>query len=220
MTDRSIPSSPLGEIFGIVAICFGTFIFRSAGYVVEQPQTHVTFSDAGMVHLILMEAFLAMGAVWVLRLRRYPLERLKPQPTRLDSLLGLCVFVAAELVGMGIVNAFPHAEYERQPIVAMTEGVHLSGVLVLVTSIVNGLYEETFLMGYLVDAFRPSGASFALGVSLLVRMSYHLYQGPIGVVSVLGFGVVVGLFYLRTGRLWPVVLAHMLADAFALASLS
>jgi membrane protease YdiL (CAAX protease family) len=45
---------------------------------------------------------------------------------------------------------------------------------------------------------------------------YHLYQGPLGAILVLGFGVVVSLFYWRFRQVWPVMVAHMLADAAAL----
>lgn len=55
-------------------------------------------------------------------------------------------------------------------------------------------------------------STVALGVTLLVRLMYHLYQGPIGAVWILGFGLVFGLFYLRFNSLWPVALAHMLWD--------
>jgi membrane protease YdiL (CAAX protease family) len=43
-------------------------------------------------------------------------------------------------------------------------------------------------------------------------MLYHIYQGPVGALSVLVFGLVLSLFYLRTGRLFPVVVAHVIAD--------
>jgi membrane protease YdiL (CAAX protease family) len=84
--------------------------------------------------------------------------------------------------------------------------------VVLLLSVVNGLYEEVFLLGYLMKGFRHRGASFALGLSLLVRVLYHLYQGPHGALSIAVAGLVFGVFYLRTGWLWPVVFAHMLAD--------
>ena len=43
-------------------------------------------------------------------------------------------------------------------------------------------------------------------------MLYHLYQGPLGAVWVLGFGLVMSLYYVRTRKLFPVVIAHVLAD--------
>lgn len=45
--------------------------------------------------------------------------------------------------------------------------------------------KRRFWLGYLVRGFAAVGASFAIGLSLLVRVLYHLYQGPLGAVSVL-----------------------------------
>lgn len=45
-----------------------------------------------------------------------------------------------------------------------------------------------------------------------MRVSYHLHQGPVVVLSVLAIGLVFGLFYARTQRLWPAVLARMMWD--------
>ena len=94
---------------------------------------------------------------------------------------------------------------------------HVTLPAIIALAMVNGLYEETFLLGYLQRGFLAAGPSFAIGLSVLVRVLYHLYQGPLGALSVLLFGLVVSLFHWRTGKLWPVVFAHTLADAFALA---
>ena len=92
-------------------------------------------------------------------------------------------------------------------------------MFILALSLLNGLYEETFLLGYLIRGFSAAGASFALGLNVLVRLLYHLYQGPMGAVSVVIFGLVVGYYYWRTRVLWPAVFAHMLADVLGLAHL-
>lgn len=88
----------------------------------------------------------------------------------------------------------------------------------LLLSLVNGVYEEVFLMAFLQRGLRRLGGSNAVGVVLLVRMLYHTYQGPLGLLAVAIFGLVVGIYYWRSGRLFPVIVAHIVADAWALAS--
>jgi membrane protease YdiL (CAAX protease family) len=39
-----------------------------------------------------------------------------------------------------------------------------------------------------------------------------MYQGPVGVAEVAAYGVVVGIYYWRTGRLFPVIAVHVAAD--------
>jgi membrane protease YdiL (CAAX protease family) len=81
---------------------------------------------------------------------------------------------------------------------------------------VNGTYEEVFLLGFLQRGLRSYGLSIAVGVAVLVRVLYHLYQGPVGTLWVLGFGAVFSLYYLRSEQLWPPAFAHILWDIIPL----
>lgn len=81
----------------------------------------------------------------------------------------------------------------------------------------NGFSEEVVMVGYLVVRWRQAGWSrwTILLVSAAVRGSYHLYQGWGGFVGNLVMGLAFGLFFLRTGRVWPLVVAHGLIDVCA-----
>ena len=59
------------------------------------------------------------------------------------------------------------------------------------------------------------GVASAIGVSALIRGSYHLYQGFGGFVGNAVMGIVFGLVYARTRRLLPLVVAHTLLDVVA-----
>ena len=54
--------------------------------------------------------------------------------------------------------------------------------------------------------------------SLVLRLAVHLYQGRLAFISILPLAVVFTVYYSRTNRLWPVIVAHMLFDIIALAS--
>ena len=86
-------------------------------------------------------------------------------------------------------------------------------VLVL-SAAMNAVLEETVMLGYLFTRWRQVGWSplVVLGVSALIRGSYHLYQGFGGFIGNLVMGVIFGAFYLRTRRLWPLIGAHLLLD--------
>jgi membrane protease YdiL (CAAX protease family) len=94
----------------------------------------------------------------------------------------------------------------------MVANASVSFLPLVAMSLVNGVYEEVFLVGYLQRALESSGAAFSIGASLLVRLLYHLYQGPSGAASVLGFGLVLSVYFLWKRKLWPLVFAHMFAD--------
>jgi membrane protease YdiL (CAAX protease family) len=85
--------------------------------------------------------------------------------------------------------------------------------LVVAVSIVNPLFEEFFVSGYLITTLKQwKDPSFAINVSVTLRWLYHLYQGPLGTVAILPLGFVFAQWYNRTGRLWPLVVAHALFD--------
>ena len=53
--------------------------------------------------------------------------------------------------------------------------------------------------------------------SSLLRGAYHLYQGFGAGLGNIAMGLVFGYAWQRTGRLWPLVIAHGLIDTVAFA---
>jgi hypothetical protein len=56
----------------------------------------------------------------------------------------------------------------------------------------------------------------AVIVSVAAQMSYHLYQGVTSAVALVFFFTVFSIYYVRTRRIVPVILAHLAVDLFAL----
>ncbi|MEP7160569.1 MAG: CPBP family intramembrane glutamic endopeptidase [Dermatophilaceae bacterium] len=81
----------------------------------------------------------------------------------------------------------------------------------------NALLEEVLMVGYLFTRWRQAGWSVlvVVGVSALIRGTYHLYQGFGGFVGNIVMGLLFGWVYARTRRVWPLVIAHFLLDAMA-----
>ena len=89
--------------------------------------------------------------------------------------------------------------------------------LLLLQAAQNGALEEIVVVGYLLTRLRQMGWSNgrALGVSAVLRGSYHLYQGLGGFVGNLVMGLIFAWWFQRTRRVVPLVLAHFLLDTFA-----
>lgn len=88
-------------------------------------------------------------------------------------------------------------------------------------SLFNGFYEELYFLGMCL-AVKKEHWKWALPFSLLIRVSFHTYQGTL---SALGIGLVFGLymfFFYRKSEsknLLPFFFAHALADIFGLSLL-
>ncbi|WP_051111179.1 CPBP family intramembrane glutamic endopeptidase [Rhodococcus rhodnii] len=84
-------------------------------------------------------------------------------------------------------------------------------------AVANSGAEEILVVAYLVTRLRQLGwgENSSLVASALLRGGYHLYQGFGGGLGNVVMGVVFTRYWQRTGRLWPLVVAHALIDIVA-----
>lgn len=126
--------------------------------------------------------------------------------TAVIGIPGLALYLGAVAAGVNLqVSASGLTETWWRPI-----------VLVLAAA-GNGAAEEILVVGYLLVRLRQIGVPPAVALigTAVLRGSYHLYQGFGGGVGNLTMGVVLALWWMRTRRLWPLILAHTLLDVFA-----
>ena len=86
--------------------------------------------------------------------------------------------------------------------------------LVLPFLVLNAFFEEVIVRGYFMTELIELRKSVVLAavISLAVQTSYHLYYGVYGAAMV-GCGLsVFAIYYAKSRRLMPVILAHMLWD--------
>jgi uncharacterized protein len=89
--------------------------------------------------------------------------------------------------------------------------------VLLLVAFANGWAEEVIVVGFLFTRLRQLKVSPVAAVILtsLLRGLYHLYQGFGAGLGNVAMGLVFGYVYVRTGRLWPLIVAHALIDAVA-----
>lgn len=89
--------------------------------------------------------------------------------------------------------------------------------MLLLVAFANGWAEEIIVVGYLLTRLDQLGvrSRAALVWSSLLRGTYHLYQGFGAGLGNVVMGLVFGYAWQRTGRLWPLVIAHGIIDSVA-----
>ena len=92
----------------------------------------------------------------------------------------------------------------------------LSAPMALLVSAVNGPFEELLLLSFVFKALERQPLSVIIGASVLIRMLAHIYQGPVGVLSIFLMGVLFALLYARFRQVWPLIVCHIAEDFFAL----
>jgi membrane protease YdiL (CAAX protease family) len=89
--------------------------------------------------------------------------------------------------------------------------------VLILSAIENAVLEEVIVVGYLITRLRGLGMSlpWIIACSAVLRGSYHLYQGFGAFVGNAVMGVVFALFFLRTKRVMPLIVAHSILDTAA-----
>ena len=124
----------------------------------------------------------------------------------LIGLPGLGLYVAGRALGIGVavVPAELNDTWWRIPVL-------------LAIAFSNGWAEEIIVVAFLMTRLRQLGHTpvVVLILSSLLRGTYHLYQGFGAGLGNIVMGLVFGYVWQRTGRLWPLIIAHGLIDAVA-----
>src|SRR4051812_18476900 len=119
---------------------------------------------------------------------------------------GLLLYLAGRWLGMTaeVEPAALHDTWWRIPVL-------------ILSAFANGFAEEVVVVGYLITRLKQLGLSQnrAILASSVLRGAYHLYQGFGAGLGNLVMGVVFGYAWCRTGRLWPLVIAHGVIDTVA-----
>ncbi|HEY4215157.1 MAG TPA: CPBP family intramembrane glutamic endopeptidase [Steroidobacteraceae bacterium] len=167
------------------------------------------------IHEVLVFVMLA-AFLWV---RGWRPQRLGLKPTLKDSAMGAALavanYVAYVTLWLIVVNLWPRIGQIGASMHLVGPGLRLTNIVLI--SIVNPLFEEVFVCGYVVTALQPRlGMATAVNISAGIRVFYHLYQGAIGVIGIVPMGLIFGYWFGRTGRLWPLIVAHAVGDVAGL----
>jgi uncharacterized protein len=202
----------------VVLTAFGHFMLGSVLWIIAPaPSASAPISESGLQSVFVYETVVLLVLWKFLSLRGWTLQRLGLVLSIRDTLngVGLAVvsYIAYAVVWLIALRFLPSLQEQANRLVA--PGFDLATILVV--SILNPVFEELFVCGYVVTALKKTrGLAFAVNASIAIRLTYHLYQEAVGVISIVSLGLIFTYWFARTGRLWPLVVAHGLFDFFAL----
>jgi len=210
------------EFLIVIMWAFGLPIFSSILSIgrSEVASSKEYFNDTTLVGVLIMELVQSMFLIWFLRIRGWTLEK-----------LGLGVTLRSTVIGLGLLAVTYALLYAVQSLAANLLPIDMQAAaatypqpskdlsmhLVFLVSTVNGIYEEVFVAGYIITVLAPvRGMWTGINVSTGLRLLYHLYQGPVGILSVVPVGLLFGYVFARTRQLWPLIFAHIVIDIIGL----
>jgi len=224
------------ELLLVFAITLGLSAMRSLLSLVESllepgpladqavalnaPAARADLIDLGfqLLRVLQLAAWGGLGAYLIvrggLRLREIGLAR---TPDRRDWGYGALLASVIGIPGLGFYLVARAAGANLTVLPSTLDDTWWRLPVLVLAAAANAWAEELLMVGYLVTRLRQLrfGGYAALAVSAVLRGAYHLYQGFGGFAGNLVMGLVFGWVWQRSGRLWPLVIAHTVIDVVA-----
>jgi hypothetical protein len=201
-----------GEFYLVTIVCFSYAITASAIILLLRVR-HVEMTTGRVLRGLVIELVILSTLAAILHLRGWRRADLGLRFSWPAALAGVPLFIvyivlyyAVAIAIMQYLQFEPFTFVPRAPV-----------VLVVLFILVNSAFEEITVTGYVIEALSHHGAALAITASTLIRFSYHLYQGPVSSISILPLGLLFGAVYWRWRTLWPLMVAHTIANLLTLA---
>jgi membrane protease YdiL (CAAX protease family) len=206
----------------VLAVAFGATVPGSLAALFGGLTAPATppITDAVLLHSALFEVVILVLLGLFLWVRGWSASRLGLAPSWFETGLGLPLAVIYYLLYAAVATAAASASPRIQAALDATQliGGPLSWPTIALVSVVNPVFEEVLLCGYLMSVVRErAGVVAAVNASVALRAFCHFYQGAIGLIGIVPLALLFGWWYARTSKLWPLIIAHALLDLAALA---
>jgi membrane protease YdiL (CAAX protease family) len=213
-----IKALPLkAEFIFVTGIAFGYFILCSISAVFSPYPAQITGNR--LWFLVIYEPIILYIIYWFLKQREWPFENLKINPSLKATLYGILLvvlsYITYNVVWLAAYLMFPKIVMSiNQPTLA---GTQLNLLNILAVSIINPFFEEVLVVGYVITTLKSfKGESFAINISVAIRLAYHLYQGPLAAFSIIPIGLIFAYWYVKKENLWSLIVAHAVMDFIGL----
>jgi membrane protease YdiL (CAAX protease family) len=226
LSARPEPLSP-GTIALVLCLGLAVFAFRSAQGLLhfgagELSGYQISFSNRQLGFVVAYEAVIGAGLLLYFRRRGWRLTDLTRPFTLGDLPRGLLVWLLAIVlapaaVAIGLTWAL-NMDVKTLFGTRILGELHLA--LMVLAVAINPFYEELIYFGFVPAAFPNASAGRIVVLSTALRVLIHTYQGVLTFLLILPMGLVFAAYYMRTRRLWPIILAHALQDAIGFSVLS
>jgi membrane protease YdiL (CAAX protease family) len=218
--------SPRTEFITVTTTGFGYFTFTSLvwflyilsappNFSLPAPSDSNLFSIGGyeIIALLLIAKFLSLRG-WSLRDLNLQVSWKLTGAGILLALVYYLIYYFLWIAVNAMAGPFNHLWAEPT-----SSNAGLSLTAIIISSIINPLFEESLVIGYILKSQTArKGVWYAINISILIRLIYHLYQGPLVVIGIVPLGWLFAYVYARWNRLWPIVVAHGLLDFIALSA--
>jgi membrane protease YdiL (CAAX protease family) len=206
------------EFIFVTGLSFGYFMLSSIAYFITPPSS-APITQNHISSLIIYEATILFVVLWFLKQRGWIYNDFKLRPsiknTGYGILLAFCAYISYIML-CSLVSFMSPAFFKAisQSSLATND---ISFANILAVSIINPFFEELLVVGYVITVLKKvKSTTYAVNTSVAIRLVYHLYQGPLGVIAIIPVGLIFAYWYAKKEVLWSVIIAHSLFDFIGL----
>jgi len=206
---------PFPVEFAVVLGCaFGYAISVSILGLLHAPNGAMQ-NEAALWRTVIVETILFLAIGGFLRVRGWTGTKFGLDSHWSDGLWGLGLAITAYFVFyqmVGLIAAFTLDPSQSGSSLVRHPQLFSPWVVAAVV-LLSSFYDEFFVTGYIIAALKERvGLTIAVNVSVALRLAYHVDQGLIGVAVIIPTGLIFSYWYGKTGKLWPVIVAHALIN--------
>lgn len=211
---------PIVEFIIVILLAFGLPSFNALEHLISGLHK-LLLSEAYLKFVLTYEIIVLLVLSLFLKKRGWTFTKLglllpSWESTILGVILILVVYIIYVLI-LGLALLIPALQSTLQTRIPVASASGISLWIITSLSILNPLFEELFVCGYIISFLRRySSIEFAIIISTVIRVLYHLYQPLPGVIFIITIGIVFAYYYANNNQLWPLILAHAFFDFWGL----
>ncbi|WP_299577163.1 CPBP family intramembrane glutamic endopeptidase [uncultured Sunxiuqinia sp.] len=210
--------SPTIELLIILILGFGLFIYSStiSFFAVNSDYTHswgYKITNFSHSTILIYEVIAFSIILYILKVRAWRLTDFNLSFKFRLIWVALLLLVLRNITG-GILSKI----FEFATVIGDTGtkhvhyGLEANWIVILLFVVINSIYEEFILVGYFFKRLEKYHPAILIGLSTLIRLSFHTYQGWIGIFYIIPTGLIFGYYYFKYKKLWPLIIAHGLMN--------
>jgi len=214
---------PVLEFVLILSVSLGYFIVSSYHWATSENSgtTVISYGNYEVLRIVAYETVVLIFVLLILKWQKWSLKDFGLSFSIDKITNGLFLFVLNYILYLLLFRAFGSlllngaSDSGSGPPVAFVVKIDL--VPLILFSVFNPLFEEFILVGYVVSAIRNKfGLTTCIILSVGFRLSFHLYQGPVILLSILPMGVIFTVYFWHKRSIIPLVIGHSLMDFLSL----
>lgn len=207
----------------VLFLSLGLFIYASTITFIEtiQGRCHAqTYNNFDFLFIIVFEIIVLCFIAIILNFRGWKLSDFNLSFSRSicwDALDVAMLRYALGFACVGILSLFPFFKMDKisNPDISLQMNLVISFLIL----IVNSIYEEVILIGYLFKRLENVNIYLVIFISFLCRLSFHTYQGWGQIPMVFSMALVFGVYYFNNKKLGTLIIAHAIGNLGSLLNL-